>query len=143
MGLLVCGAIVLSAAPRARAEERIWTALLLANNGPQSEEGADDLSGLRAKAGRAFGYTQVESIAMATKSIDEKFERWLVPSQHFWICVKSKRVEEGNYLLNVALFHDRRPLMEADVKLGPKSPLFIRGPMHARGQLIMVLQVLP
>lgn len=141
LALLMCG-VFLGAAPQARAEERIWTGLLLADNGAP-DNGADDLEGLKTKAGRAFGYPRVQSIAMATKSIDEKFERWLVPSQHFWMCVKSKRVEQGGYLLNVALFHDRRPVMEANVKLGPKSPLFIRGPMHARGQLIIALQVLP
>lgn len=143
IALLACG-IFFQASPPAHAEDRIWTALLLANSAPSpADDGADDLRGLKSKAGRAFGYPHVDSIAMATKTIDEKLERWLVPSQHFWMCVKSKRVEEGSYLLNVALFHDRRPVMEANVKLGPKSPLFIRGPMHARGQLIIALQVLP
>jgi hypothetical protein len=108
---------------------------------PQKPNG--ELARFSGMVKRFFGYNQIELIGSATKNVDEKCERWLVPSQNFWLSVKAKQDDGKGYLLNLSLFHDKRQLVETDARLGPDSPLIIRGPMHARGQLLIVLQVLP
>ncbi len=130
-------------APEARAEDRIWSAIVLASETAQPKEPPAELQRVAKKIERFFGYNQLELIGSANKEIDEQFEKWLVPSQHFWLCVKARRAP-GNapsYLLKISLFHDRRPLVETEARLAPDMPLFIRGPMHARGQIIIALQV--
>jgi hypothetical protein len=56
--------------------------------------------------------------------------------------VDAKQAPASSYLLKIALYHDKRCLVTARLKLVPDSPLIIRGPLHARGQLLIVLQVL-
>jgi hypothetical protein len=43
--------------------------------------------------------------------------------------------------VNIQLFQDNRPILETEAKVSPGSPLFIRGPQHGSGQVIIVLQV--
>lgn len=145
---LLAGAVAMAGeGAKATAEDvpdcRIWTALVLATNTPTHRGGTPELTNISDKIERFFGYSQVQLIGAATKNIDEDCERWLVPSQNFWMSVKSKREDKKSYLIDLTLFHDKRRLVETNAKLAPDSPLFIRGPLHARGQLVIVLQVLP
>ncbi len=127
----------------ARADEKIWSALLLASNSETPKKAAPEVARLQGVVERFFGYNQILLIGSATKTIDADCERWLVPSQNFWLGIKAKKGEEESYRLDVTLFHDKRRLVETQAKLGQSSPLIIRGPLHARGQLLIVLQVLP
>ena len=89
-----------------------------------------------------FGYDQFEILGSATKVMDEQTERWLVPTKNFWLSAKATRERDG-YKMHLEFFHDKRRLCEMDARLGPKSPLFLRGPTHARGQLLVVFEVKP
>ncbi len=142
LALLV--AFLASAGSSARADDdRIWSALVLATDVEKPKSPPPELARVAGKIEKFFGYNQVTLIGSATKTIDDDLEHWLVPSQHFWVCVKSKRAGEDSYDLKLELFHDKRRLAAAEAKVGPDSPLLIRGRMHARGQLVIVLQVLP
>ena len=135
------------AAPAARAQDRIWSAVLIASNERQPKEAPAQLRTVSGRFKRVIGYNQLELLGSTTTTIDEKEERWLVPSENFWMSIRARRAAakeaRGGYLLNLQLFHDKRQLIETEAKLAPDSPLFIRGPMHARGQLFFVLQVQP
>ena len=126
----------------AQAEDRIWSAIIVANNVEQPKPPTPELAQIAEKVRRVFGYNQVELIGSATKDIDDEdqCERWLVPSQNFWLNVRAKRAEAA-YLLKVSLFHDKRTLVETEVKLQTNTPFLIRGPMHARGQIVVALLV--
>ena len=126
-------------------QEKVWSAVVLASNaqaGARPVEIVPELAPFVAKLSKFFGYDQFEVLGSATKIMDEKNERWLVPTQNFWVCAKTTR-EGGKYRLNMEFFHDKRRLLETEAMLGPRSPLFIRGPMHARGQIIVVFEVKP
>jgi hypothetical protein len=138
-----CLAVALSWAPPLHADEHIWTALILATDVEKPKPAPAELKAYSAKIERIFGYNQLEIIGSATKTIDEDFERWLVPSQNFWLCAKAKRAGGSQYLLDLSLYQDKRRLVDTQAKLGANSPLLIRGPMHVRGQLIIMLQVQP
>ena len=144
--LAACGLalVALLAAPAlARADEHIWSALVLASKADKPKPPPAELAKIGPKIQQIFGCNQVEIIGSATKTIDEEQEHWLVPTQNFWLCVKSKRKAETAYLLDLSIYQDKRCIVQTQAKLGPNSPLLIRGPMHARGQLVIVLQVQP
>jgi len=127
------------------AEEAVWSAVVLASNAKKGAKPApapQELAPFAAKLSKCFGYDQFEIIGSATKVMDGKTERWLVPTQNFWVGAIATR-ERGNYRLNLEFFHDKRRILETVAKLGPKSPLFIRGPLCSRGQLIVVFEVKP
>lgn len=126
-------------------QEKVWSAVVLASNAKKGErpvEVVPELAPYVAKLSKFFGYDQFEVLGSATKTIEGASERWLVPTQNFWVGAKATR-EGGKYRLNMEFFHDKRRLLQTEAMLGPKSPIFIRGPMHARGQLIVVFEVKP
>jgi hypothetical protein len=144
--LAACGLTLLGllATPvHARADEHIWSALVLASKVEKPKPIPAELAKIGPKIQQIFGCNQVEIIGSATKNIDEDLEHWLVPTQNFWLCVKSKRKAEPAYTLDLSIYQDKRCIVQTQAKLGPNSPLLIRGPMHARGQLVIVLQVQP
>ena len=141
LGLLILCLFV--NAPAALADERIWSALVLATNAKSPKPPAPELDRFSRKVERFFGYNQLQLIGSATKSVEADCEKWLVPSQNFWLNVKAKQMDEGGYLLDLVLFHDKQRLVETKAKLGTGRPLIIRGPMYGEGQLLIVLQLLP
>lgn len=129
--------------PAAHADDhRIWTALVLASNAPKPKPPVRELVPFAGKIRKFFGYNQVELIGSASKPIKGERELWLVPSQNFWLNVKTKQALKDAYVVDILLYQDHRCLLKAEAKLAPGSPLLIRGPLHARGQLIIALQVL-
>lgn len=137
--------LLLSLAAVAGAEDRVWSAVVLASNAPRGGlpmPAPTELAPFAPRLAKIFGYEQFEILGSATKVMDGQTERWLVPTQNFWVGAKASR-QAGGYLLDLEFFHDKRRILETRAKLGPKSPLFVRGPMHARGQLIVVFEILP
>ena len=134
-------------APENRGPDKIWSAVVIATNVSEPTASPVALRPVSERLRRVLGYNQFEILGSATSEIDDRVERWLVPTKHFWLNVKARRTKSkearGGYLLNLQLFHDRRPLVETEAKLAPDSPLIIRGPLHARGQILIVLQVQP
>jgi hypothetical protein len=127
------------------ADDKVWSAVLLASNiekGKQPKQPPTEIAPYAAKLSKVFGYKQFEILGSATKAIDGQNERWLVPSQNFWVGALANREGEG-YRLKLEFFHDKRRIVETEAMLGAQSPLFIRGPMHARGQLIVVFEIKP
>ena len=145
--IFAVAAVSLLGGASASADHRIWSAVLIASNSDKPTEAPPQLRDVGDRIKRVFGYNQFAILGSTTTELDDRVERWLVPSPHFWVNVKARRANSkearGGYLLNLQLFHDRRPLVETEAKLAPDSPLFIRGPLHARGQLLIVLQVQP
>jgi len=126
-------------------EDKVWSAVVLASNlknDAHPAAAAPELAPFVPKLSKFFGYDQFEVLGSATKSMGGQTEHWLVPTQNFWVCAKAVR-EAGGYRLHMELFHDKRRLLETEAMLGPRSPLFIRGPVHPRGQIIVVFEVKP
>lgn len=134
-----------TAAASAVGEDTIWSAVVIARNAKSPKPLPPELKGFATRLNRVFGYNQFDLVGTASDVIENRREVWLVPSQNFWMSVKARRSvskeARGGYLLSLQLFQDERPLVDTEAKLAPGSPLFIRGPMHANGQLIIVLQV--
>jgi hypothetical protein len=145
--ILLVGLVASLSGGEAQAADKIWSAVVLSSNVDTPKETPGSLRSVSERLKRVLGYNQLEILGSSVKEIDEQVECWLVPTPHFSLKVKARRANakaaRGGYLLNLHLFHDKRQLLESEAMLAPDSPLFIRGPLHARGQLLIVLQVQP
>jgi hypothetical protein len=141
-------AFTLSATPSAQAgADKVWSALVVANNSANPKEAPDELKPILGRLKRVFGYNQFEIVGSDSEEISDGVERQLKPSKTFWMNLRARRASikeaRGGYLLNVQLYQEKRPLVDTVALVAPGSPLFFRGPMHARGQLLMVIQINP
>ena len=141
-------AILMLGGMSAQADQKIWSALVLASNpeaGAKPTAAPADLAPYAPRLSRAFKdkYQQFEILGSATKEMGgNQQERWLVPSPTFMVGVQAKPDGE-EYRIQLELFQEKRRLIQADAKLKMQSPLFICGPKHARGQLIVVFEIRP
>jgi hypothetical protein len=133
-----------SASGRAAPGDKIWSAVVLASNAKSGQRPsvASELVPYAARLSKFFGYDQFQVLGSATKAITGPAEQWLVPTPNFWVGATAVR-EGGNYRMNMEFFQDKRRLCGAQFMLGTRSPVFIRGPEHVRGQVIMVFEVKP
>ena len=125
----------------APAPAAIWSGLVLATNDAHPAQAPPQLSKYAEKLKNIFGYNQFELIGEHSEKMDDPYERWLIPSKDFCLSVKTHNVPGEPYPMKIALFQNRRRLVEFEPHLSTESPLFIRGPLYAGGQLIIVLQV--
>jgi hypothetical protein len=125
----------------------IWSAVLIANNVPKPKDPPPELRPIAARLKRVFGYNQFEIAGKDDAPIGDGEERKLTPSRAFWIDLKARKASvkeaRGGYLLNLRLYQNERPIVDTVALIAPESPLFFRGPMHAKGQIIIALQVQP
>jgi hypothetical protein len=125
----------------------IWSAVLIANNVAKPKEPPAELKAIAPRLKRVFGYNQFEIAGKDEAPIDDGGERKLTPSRAFWIDLKARKASikeaRGGYLLNLRLYQNEKPIVDTVALIAPESPLFFRGPMHAKGQIIIALQVQP
>jgi hypothetical protein len=128
-----------------RPVDRIWSGVILATNPETPKPIPKELREYEASLKRTFGYSQFEIVGTATEPVDEGSEHWLLPVRSFSLEVKARRATakdaQGGYILDLQLFHVKRPLVSSEVKLGPGSPIFIRGPGCGEGHLLIILKV--
>ena len=122
------------------ASPRIWSGLILATNGDHPGQPPERLRKVAGKLKNIFGYNQFSIIGESSEKLDDPNERWLIPSKEFYMSVKNGAGPGGNHPMKIVLFENRRRLAELQAHLGPDSPLFIRGPLYDRGQLLIVLR---
>ena len=130
----------------ARAEDRLWSAVVLATNAAQPKDAPAELREFAPRLKRVFGYNQMELLGSAAAPLAAREEgATLAPTPDFSFKVRARRTTSkearGGYLLNLQLFQDKRVLVDTEAKLAPGSPFFIRGPQSGKGQIIIVLQV--
>jgi hypothetical protein len=125
----------------------IWSAVLIANNVAQPKDPPPELRPIAARLKRVFGYNQFEIAGKDEAPIEDGAERKLTPSRAFWIDLKARKASikeaRGGYLLNLRLYQNEKPIVDTVTLIAPESPLFFRGPMHAKGQIIVALQIQP
>ena len=137
--------LALSLRASASAEDKIWTAVVLATNVPAPKETRKELRECLPKLKRVFGYNQFEIVGSASDKIEDGSELRLAPTQTFWIQAKARRATSkearGGYLLSLQFFNEKRQLVDTEARLAPGSPLFIRGPEYGKGQIVFALMI--
>jgi hypothetical protein len=131
----------LSLAQAARAADTIWCGFVFATNQEQPKEPAPELAKFVEQLKSVFGYNHFELIGQHEEIMDSVCERWMIPSKDFSMLVNCGKIEKGGYRLKLEFFQEKKMLAEMDAKLAGQNLLFIRGPLYAKGQLIIVLSV--
>ncbi len=138
-------ALALGTTAISQAEDKIWTAVVLASNAASPKETPKELRASLPKLKRVFGYNQFEVIGSASDKIEDGSELRLTPTQSFWIQAKARRATSkearGGYLLSLQLFNEKKQLVDTEARLAPGSPLFIRGPEYGKGQIVFALMI--
>lgn len=129
------------------AGDRIWSAVLVASNVDKPKPPPVELRAVAPRLQRVFGYNQFEVVGKATAEVSDGAKLSLKPTKTFWLDLQARRASikeaRGGYLLNLRLHQDDRALVDTVTLIAPGSPIFFRGPLCSRGQVIVVLQVQP
>ena len=145
LALLCCAAALLPT--HLRADDKVWSAVLFATNVSSPKAPPDELKPIAARLKRVFGYNQFEIVGTDQADLADGVERQLKPTKVFWLNLKARHASikeaRGGYLLNVQLYQEKRALVDTVALIAPDSPLFFRGPLHGKGQILMVLQIMP
>jgi hypothetical protein len=145
VALVLAGALWLGLTPPAIAADRVWSAVIVASQVDAPKPPPAELRSVAPRLKRVFGANQFEVIGSEIAELDDGTERALRPTQNFWMQIKARRASvkeaRGGYLLNLQLYQGKQTLVDTVAMLAPDSPLFFRGPMSARGQVIVVLLV--
>lgn len=123
-----------------RAADKVWGALVYAT--PRAEEARDEpkLAPFRKELSKVFGYGHFRILGDQTKSVDEG-ERWVIPGRGFSVLLQPRKLGRGRVEMHIELFQDKKLLVATDARVLRENPLFIRGPLYANGQLVIVLAV--
>jgi hypothetical protein len=119
----------------------LWSGLIYATNPSHPAPAPGRLARYVEKLRRIFGYSQYDLVGESSNKIDGPTERWLMPSQDFYMSVKPENGPGGHYPARVTLFQAKRRVAEFETHLSPDSPLFIRGPQYGGGQLVIVVHM--
>lgn len=121
---------------------RVWGGVILATNNPHPGQPPERVRRYAEKLHHIFGYNQFEVVGESSERLDQPDERWLVPTKDFAISIRKNSAPGQHLPTRIALFQHRRRLAEFESHLSPDSPLFIRGPLYDRGQLVIVLHAM-
>lgn len=120
----------------------VWTGVVLATTEAKPAAMLEKLAPFAPKLENIFGYNHFALLGEHTEIMDDPHEHWLVPGHAFSLMAASERSTTGaGYSVKLELFRERRMLVATKVWLTPRSPLFIKGPLCGKGQLIIVLVV--
>ena len=131
-----CGGIL-----EARAGEKVWSGLVMANNVAEPEPIPPEMQPIEGTLKGLFGYNQFKVIGQSQKTLKTGEEDWIATSKYFSLHVDSKAATAAGYLLGLQLFQEEKMLLETEAKVSRRSPLIIRGPQVGDGQLLLMLIV--
>lgn len=139
--LMAMLAISLSSGAFARAEQTVWSGLLIASNSLPSEPTPAEVAKIEGTLRSLFGYSRVQLIGEARQTLKTGQENWQATSKYFALHIDARGEKAGAYVLNLKLLQEDKLLLETDARLNKASPLVIRGPQVGDGQLVIVLVV--
>jgi hypothetical protein len=140
MRYLVAALLFLSAAGL-QAGDRIWSALVLANNEKPARPIPANLADFAPTIRKVFGYNSLYLLGDKKRDLVSGEEEWLVPSKEFFFKVQVMAQKPTYYELRIELYRGEKLLVTSDARLAKDAPLYIRGPQWGGGQLVFLLEV--
>ncbi|HWL54819.1 MAG TPA: hypothetical protein VNQ90_20420 [Chthoniobacteraceae bacterium] len=122
--------------------EVVWTGLIYATNEGGPDRTPAVLAPYARQIKKVFGYNRLQLLGEQRKVMDRHQKQWsLVPGKGFVLQVDSRKKGTRGCHLHLALSRQKKLLVKTDAMLAPHSPLFFRGPLYGRGQLIIAVMV--
>jgi len=124
-----------------QAGDRIWSALVLANNEKPAREVPANLEDFAPTIRKVFGYNSLYLLGDKKRDLVSGKEEWLVPSKEFFFKVQVLAKKPTYYELRIELYRGDKLLVTSEARLAKDAPLYIRGPQWGGGQLVFLLEV--
>ncbi len=140
-GAFLWALLAFGAMAGARAEDAIWTALVLATNEHPARAEPRELAHYAGGLRTVFGYNSFYLLGDKTKKILEGSEEWMVPTRQVFLKVRCVDQAANFYAIHLELYVRRQLVVTSEVKLALHAPLYIRGPAWGQGRLIFILEV--
>jgi len=140
MRFLVAALLFLSAAGL-QAGDRIWSALVLANNEKPARPVPANLADFAPTIRKVFGYNSLYLLGDKKRDLVSGEEEWLVPSKDSFFKVQVLAQKPTYYELRIELYRGKKLLVTSDARIAKDAPLYIRGPQWGGGQLVFLLEV--
>jgi hypothetical protein len=122
-------------------ETELWGAVLLAKNGTPPQVLPSELKPYQERLSRVFGYESFQVLSKSTQKVSDGDQKWLIPGKAFSVRSTVKPTDDDNFRVELQLYQAEKEMVQTVAKLGPRSPLFIRGPLYGTGQLIIAIMV--
>ena len=123
------------------ADDRIWSALVLATKETPERPVPDSLKDFAPTIKKVFGYGSLYVLGEKKRTLVTGGEEWLVPTDDFFFKVKCLSQDTSSYQVEIELYRKKDLLVTTQAKLARNAPLYIRGPQWGAGQLIFLLEV--
>ena len=140
LALMVMG-LALGAVRDASADDRIWTALVLATNENPPRPAPKGLEAFAQDLTKIFGYHSFYILGEKRQKIREGSEQWVVSSDQFFLKLACTDMGVTSYDLTIDLYAKEKLILTSRVRLARDAPLYIRGPQWGNGQLIYILEI--
>jgi len=138
---LVLTMLFLSGGGTLRAQDRIWSALVLATNEKPAKPIPDSLKPFAAELKEVFGYNSFYVLGEKRQRVKEGDSEWILPSKEVFLHLTALNKEVSNYEVSLDLYDRKKLTLTSRVKLARGAPLYIRGPQWGNGQLIYILEI--
>ena len=122
-------------------DHQLWGAVLLGKNGAPPKKLPSELQPHQKQLSRVFGYETFEVLGKSSRTFSDESEQWLIPGKSFSVRSVVKATDDANFRVELQLYQGKKELVQTVAKLGPRSPLFIRGPLYGKGQLVIAIMV--
>lgn len=124
-----------------RAEDRVWTALVLGTNEPSAKAIPKEIAAYASGLKTVFGANSFYVLGVKSQTIREGTEEWIVPSREVFLKMRVLDRRDAAYAIQLELYVKKRLVVTSKVELARGAPLYIRGPQWGRGRLIFILEV--
>lgn len=122
-------------------DNKLWGAVLLATNDTAPKVLPVELKPFQTRLENVFGYDAFQLLGKSSHEISDDTEQWLIPGKTFSVRSVVQPTNDSNFRVELQLYQGKKEIVQTVAKLGPRSPLFIRGPLYGNGQLIIVIMV--
>jgi len=140
LALVVFGLLVASTA-NLTAQDRIWSALVLATNEKPAKAIPDSLKPFAGQLQKVFGYNSFYVLGEKRQRVKEGDSEWILPSKEVFLHLTALNKEVSTYEMSLDLYARKKLTLTSRVKLARGAPLYIRGPQWGNGQLIYILEI--
>jgi hypothetical protein len=125
-----------------QASVHAWGCLLYASNAENALELPACLAAYDAPLRRSLGYSNYRVISQREIAVENQAVNLLVSAGEIQVVLtRAALAPDGKYLVELFFVEGTKQVMETEAKVGPGSPLFIRGPNWRDGQIIIVVMV--
>jgi hypothetical protein len=125
----------------ARADDRIWSGVVLVTNEPQAAKTPRALEPFAETIRKVTGGNSLCLLGKKKRDVRPGSDEWLVPCRRIYLKASVSDSDGFSYRMAIDFYEGNKLLLTAEVRLARDAPLFIRGPRWGNGRIVVILDV--